>query len=969
MADTKVISELTELVTVDKATDWVPVVDVSDTTESVEGTTKKAVVNQFIGPKGDAATVDAGTTTTGDPGTNASVVNSGTTSAAVFDFTIPRGATGATGSQGIQGIQGIQGEKGDKGDTGSTGATGATGAKGDKGDKGDTGTAATADAGTTTTLAAGQSATVVNSGTTSAAVFDFGIPQGVKGDKGDQGDPGTNGTNGTDGLDINWLGAYDNSTNYVINDAISYGGSSYICKLASTGNIPTDTTYWDLMAQKGTDGTGAGDVIGPASSTDNAITRFDDGTGKILLDSLATLDDSGSINIPSGQSYKINGTGIAQNDLSDTTISSPTLDNVLKYNGSEWVNAPFGSVSTGAGINAYLDDTITVDNYGGLLTSPDTTTAEETDSATFTGAAGTKFIEGYLFNLPQNRTKWDGGVWKFNMYCKVNDADKVSEIIPAVYMVQDYGGYGGTIAITGTGTSRTATVTGATPFVSGDANADIILASYIQTAGGTFQITGYTSNTTVTIATDSGYANESGVVYSLHRYKFQVTTGEINATSATLYSVTTVQPDYTLPTLNSTAALRVYAKTTSTKNPVTISFTHNGSTHYSYIETPFTEQHNQLGGLQGGTASERYHLTSAQHSNLVTNASTSTDNAIARFDSTTGKIVQNSLVTIDDSGSINIPAGQQYLVNGSPDAGKYTWKGAWATSTVYVANDAVQQNGSGYICVTGHTSGTFATDLAAGKWSLFVEGVGGNSIQIDCSGGTSDTYGTLAGLINSSNTLYTVSLASYISGSLRVYLNGQLQTQGSSEDWVETTPTSGTFTFATAPATGDIIIAMYQFSSGATGNADTLDGVHASSFVLESEVAWQDWTPTFANFTKGSATITARYCQTGKMVYYYLGVTLAADSSMGTAMTFTLPVTSATYPTLATIQPIGQGSVRDAGTAVFTAQATWASTTTALVQVYGAASTYVGPTSLTSSVPMTWTTNDQFFVQGFYEAA
>ena len=90
MAGNKTITELDTLVTVDKNNDWMAVVDVSDTTASEFGTTKKANVDQFIGEKGDAATVDAGTTTTGAAGTDASVVNSGTTSAAIFDFTIPR---------------------------------------------------------------------------------------------------------------------------------------------------------------------------------------------------------------------------------------------------------------------------------------------------------------------------------------------------------------------------------------------------------------------------------------------------------------------------------------------------------------------------------------------------------------------------------------------------------------------------------------------------------------------------------------------------------------------------------------------------------------------------------------------------------------------------------------------------------------------------------------------------------------
>lgn len=53
--------------------------------------------------QGDAATVDAGTTTTGDAGTDAAVVNSGTTSAAVFDFTIPKGDQGDKGDPGDPG--------------------------------------------------------------------------------------------------------------------------------------------------------------------------------------------------------------------------------------------------------------------------------------------------------------------------------------------------------------------------------------------------------------------------------------------------------------------------------------------------------------------------------------------------------------------------------------------------------------------------------------------------------------------------------------------------------------------------------------------------------------------------------------------------------------------------------------------------------------------------------------------------
>lgn len=49
------------------------------------------------GEDGASATVAVGTVTTGAAGSSASVTNAGTSSAAVFDFTIPRGATGAPG--------------------------------------------------------------------------------------------------------------------------------------------------------------------------------------------------------------------------------------------------------------------------------------------------------------------------------------------------------------------------------------------------------------------------------------------------------------------------------------------------------------------------------------------------------------------------------------------------------------------------------------------------------------------------------------------------------------------------------------------------------------------------------------------------------------------------------------------------------------------------------------------------------
>lgn len=64
-------------------------------------------------------------------------------------------------------------------------------------------------------------------------------------------------------------------------------------------------------------------------------------------------------------------------------------------------------------------------------------------------------------------------------------------------------------------------------------------------------------------------------------------------------------------------------------------------------------------------------LLGHRHSNLAEGAASSTDNAIVRFDGTTGKRIQNSSVTVSDAGAVTIAGTGQGLlnVNGvNPDA-------------------------------------------------------------------------------------------------------------------------------------------------------------------------------------------------------------------------------------------------------------------------------------------------------------
>lgn len=86
-----------------------------------------------------------------------------------------------THANAVVGLSTIKGDKGDKGDTGATGPAGA---------------AATITVGTVTS---GDTATVTNAGTTTAAKFNFVLPKGPKGDTGATGATGPAGATGPQG--------------------------------------------------------------------------------------------------------------------------------------------------------------------------------------------------------------------------------------------------------------------------------------------------------------------------------------------------------------------------------------------------------------------------------------------------------------------------------------------------------------------------------------------------------------------------------------------------------------------------------------------------------------------------------------------------------------------------------------------------------------------------------------------------
>ena len=128
-----------------------------------------------------------------------------------------------------------------------------------------------------------------------------------------------------------WRGAYDNSTAYTKDDVVSSNGTSYICILASTGNAVTNTTYWNVLAQGGTDVgttlTTQGDILYRDGS---GLQRLAAGTsGQALLSGGAganpTWGSSGKIGAISHTLFKDQFTGAVQNTWTEITNYNATI--------------------------------------------------------------------------------------------------------------------------------------------------------------------------------------------------------------------------------------------------------------------------------------------------------------------------------------------------------------------------------------------------------------------------------------------------------------------------------------------------------------------------------------------------------------------------------------------------------------------------------------------------------------------
>jgi hypothetical protein len=204
-------------------------------------------------------------------------------------------------------------------------------------------------------------------------------------------------------IKFNWKGAYAGGTAYAVDDVVSYNGSSYICILASTGNLPTNATYFEQMSQAGTNGTDGTD-FGTILTTQGDI-LYRDGSGLQRLGAGTSgqyLQTGGTGANPSWSSVS----GYADSDalsLFSATGSAPVfaVRTWINFNGNGTVSIrDSGNVSslTDVGTGNYrvnLTSNMPNANYSGFVTAGGTSSG---GSFTYHGTIHSQATSSYGIN-------------------------------------------------------------------------------------------------------------------------------------------------------------------------------------------------------------------------------------------------------------------------------------------------------------------------------------------------------------------------------------------------------------------------------------------------------------------------------------------------------------------------------------------------------------------------------------------
>lgn len=189
-----------------------------------------------------------------------------------------------------------------------------------------------------------------------------------------------------------------------------------------------------------------------------------------------------------------------------------------------------------------------------------------------------------------------------------------------------------------------------------------------------------------------------------------------------------------------------------------------------------------------------------------------------------------------------------------------------------------------------------------------------------------------------------------------------------------TSPTLSAPTITNASISADAITGFSTANSGTIYGVAISSGIFTTNNIVPnnslsntgsfgSAWAWTSWTPTLVNASLGNGTFACKYTQIGKTILFRFVFLLGTTSTIGTAPTFSLPVTSVATPS--TSFPIARGHY-DNGGGQFNGYVAWTSTTTASLRSWD---TNNNGGAITALAPGTFANGWAIVMAGEYDAA
>ncbi len=181
---------------------------------------------------------------------------------------------------------------------------------------------------------------------------------------------------------INWRGTWSGMAEYGTHDAVALSGASYIAIAPNTNQPPPNAICWDVLATKGANGSGTGDMLGAnnlSDVADPAAARTNLGLGTAATTAAAAYATA-------AQGAAADSAAQKSANLSDLTDKTSARTNL--------------GIATVGNTGAYADLTgkPTLGTAAALNADADATLASNSDSA----LPSQKAVKTYVATVPQN---------------------------------------------------------------------------------------------------------------------------------------------------------------------------------------------------------------------------------------------------------------------------------------------------------------------------------------------------------------------------------------------------------------------------------------------------------------------------------------------------------------------------------------------------------------------------------------